>query len=105
MGQKRTAGLCKRNGVWHIDKMFRGRRICESTGSSDLAAASEHLARRLEEARQAALYGARPKRTFRAAATKYLLENKHKRSLGTEAIFLQKLNEFVGDLALEAVHM
>jgi integrase len=105
MGQKRTAGLYKRNGVWHIDKMFRGHRICESTGTSDLASAGEHLARRFEEARQASMYGARPKRTFRAAATKYLLEHQHKRSIATEALFLRQLDGFVGGLSLEAVHM
>jgi integrase len=105
MGQKRTAGLYKRNGVWHIDKMFRGHRICESTGTSDLASAGEHLARRFEEARQASMYGARPKRTFRVAATKYLLEHQHKRSIAIDALFLKQLDGFVGSLSLEAVHM
>ena len=50
------------------------------------------------------MYGARPKRTFRAAATKYLLEHKHKRSIGQQALFLRQLDRFIGGLALEAVH-
>lgn len=105
MGQKRTAGLYKRSGIWHIDKQFRGRRICESTGTSDLTAAIEYLARRIEEARQASLFGARPKRTFRAAATKYLNENQDKRSIKEQALFLKQLDPFVGELVLDAVHM
>ena len=48
MGRKRTAGLYLRDGVWHIDKLFRGGRICESTGESELAKAQEHLTRRLK---------------------------------------------------------
>ena len=27
------------SGVWHIDKQYRGRRICESTGENGLAEA------------------------------------------------------------------
>jgi integrase len=51
------------------------------------------------------MYGARPKRTFRAAATKYLLEHQHKRRIADEALYLKQLDAFIGDLALEAVHM
>ena len=81
MGRKKAAGLYFRSGVWHIDKVFRGVRICESTGESELEKAQEHLTRRLEEARQASVFGVRPNRTFRQAATKYLEENRHKRSI------------------------
>ncbi len=72
MGRKRTPGLVKRGGIWHIDKQVRGSRLCESTGTSDLNEAEAYLARRIEEVRQARVYGVRPKRTFREAATKYL---------------------------------
>jgi hypothetical protein len=34
MGNQRTPDLQKRKGIWHIDKRFRGARICESTGTS-----------------------------------------------------------------------
>ncbi|MEE4378476.1 MAG: hypothetical protein V2J55_13360 [Candidatus Competibacteraceae bacterium] len=74
MGRKRTPGLHKRGGIWHIDKQIRGRRVCESTGESDFARAEEYLARKIEEIRSAVIYGIRPKRTFRQAATKYLSE-------------------------------
>ena len=105
MGRQRTAGLILRNGVWHIDKLFRGRRICESTGQSELDKAQEHLTRRLEEARQALVFGVRPQRTFGRAATKYLLEHQHKRSIADDALHLRQLDPFIGDLPIESVHM
>ena len=105
MGRKKAAGLYFRNGVWHIDKVFRGVRVCESTGQSDLEKAQEHLTRRLEEARQALVFGVRPQRTFRKAATKYLLEHQHKRSIGDDALHLRQLDRFIGDLPIESVHM
>lgn len=105
MGRKRSTGLYLRSGVWHIDKVVRGRRLCESTGESDLRKAEEHLVRRLEEARQASVFGVRPKRSFRAAATRYLRDNQDKRSIGTQAIHLAQLDGYIGDLDLNAVHM
>lgn len=104
MGRKRTAGLYKRNGVWHVDKQIRGRRVCESTGESDLAKADEYLAKKIEEIRQAAIYGVRPKRTFRQAATKYLTEQV-KRSLARDAQDLKLIDPYIGELSLDQVHM
>jgi len=105
MGRKRSPGLYLRGGVWHIDKLVRGRRVCESTGESELAKAEEHLVRRLEEARQASVFGVRPKQTFRAAATRYLRDNQDKRSIADQALHLRQLDHFIGDLELGSVHM
>ncbi len=105
MGRKRSPGLYLRAGVWHIDKFVRGRRICESTGERDFAKAEEHLARRIDEARQASVFGVRPKRSFRAAATRYLKENQDKRSIADQAFHLRLLDSFIGDLDLASVHM
>ena len=105
MGQKRTAGLIKRGGVWHIDKQIRGSRLCESTGESDLKQAETYLAKCTEEMRQAVVYGIRPKRTFRLAATKYLTENQDKRRIADTALHLKQLDPFIGSLALDGVHM
>jgi integrase len=58
----------------------------------------------MEENRQAVVYGVRPKRTFREAATKYLLEAQ-KASLKDAALHLKILDAYIGDLALESVHM
>ena len=53
MGQAKTPGLIKRGGLWHIDKVIRGIRVCKSTGTSDIHRAQEVLARRSDEAREA----------------------------------------------------
>ena len=105
MGRKRTAGLYERNGVWHIDKQIRGIRICESTGERSLAKAEEYLARKVEEIRQQAIYGVRPKRTFRQAATEHLNTCEDKASIAEETMHLQLLDPYIGDLALDQVHM
>jgi len=105
MGQKRTAGLIRRGGVWHIDKQIRGSRLRESTGESDLKQAEAYLAKRTEEMRQAVVYGVRPKRTFRAAATKYLEEHQDRRRIADTALHLKQLDPYIGTLPLEGVHM
>ena len=105
MGRKRTAGLYERNGVWHIDKQIRGVRICESTGERSLAKAEDYLAKKTEEVRQAVVYGVRPKRAFRRAATRYLNENQHKRRIADTALHLKQLDPYIGRLPIESVHM
>jgi integrase len=102
--QKRTPGLIKRCGVWHIDKQIGGQRICESTGTGDLAEALRQLARRIDQIRQAAVYGVRPRRTFREAATKYLTEA-YKRSIGRDAQDLRIVVPYIGALFVDEVHM
>jgi integrase len=105
MGNQRTTGLTKRGGVWHIDKMFRGARIRESTATSDLAKAQEQLAKRIDEIRTARVYGVRLDRTFRAAATRFLEENQHKRTIREDARLLGRLDPVIGELTLRQVHM
>ncbi len=105
MGRKRTSGLLNRKGIWHIDKKILGQRLCESTGSASLEEAEIYLAKRIEEIRQAKIYGVRPKRTFRQAAMKYVEENKHKASIHFEVTQLKALDEYIGHLALESIHM
>ena len=104
MGNQRTPGLQKRSGIWHIDKKFRGARICESTGTSDIRQAKEYFAKRVMEMREVRLFGTRQERTFRVAATKYLEENQHKRSLERDARALSSLDPYIGELPLRRVH-
>ena len=103
-----TAGLRRRpnkpGGIWHIEKVVNGRSIHESCGTSNQEEAERYLARRLEEIRQAAIYGIRPDRIFRVAATKYLTENQHKASIVTDAYMLQSLDPFIGELPLSKLH-
>lgn len=105
---KNTTGLRRRpnkpGGIWHIEKVVNGRSIHESCGTSDQTEAERYLALRLEELRQARVYGVRPDRIFRIAATKYLTENQHKASIVSDAYMLQSLDPFVGEVPLSKLH-
>lgn len=104
MGRKKTPGLINRKGIWHIDKQIRGRRVCESTGTGSLEEAEEYLAHRIEEIRKAEVYGQRPRRSWRKAATKYLNESE-KKTLRDAADQIRLLDPYIGDLPIESVHM
>lgn len=105
MGRKRLPGLRERAGIWHIEKQIFGRKIHESTGTSGLKRAELILARRIEEVRQAKVFGLRPRRTFREAATRFLEENLALRCIGDYAMHLKQLDPYIGDVALEQVHL
>ena len=105
MGNERKSGLTKRGGVWHVDKQFRGTRLCESTGTGDLRQAQEYLAKRLIELGEARLFGVREARTFRAAATKYLQDYSYKKRIKDDAMHLKQLDPYIGALELRQVHI
>lgn len=104
MGRKRTPGLIKRAGVWHIDKCIGRRRVCKSTGTSKLEEAERYLARLTEQTRQAQIYGVRPVRTFEQAAAKFVLENQHKRSLSSDIGRLKQLMPWIGEVPIDRIH-
>ncbi len=101
MGRKQIPGLFRRGGVWHIDKRIQGRRICQATGSASLAEAEQYLARLMEEARQAQIYGVRPSRTFEQAAAKFVIGNQHKRSIDDDVSRLKGLMPWMGQMPLD----
>jgi integrase len=105
MGRKRIPGLIQRAGIWHIDKRIFGRRICQSTCTACIEEAERHLAKVMEEIRQAQIYGVRPSRTFEQAAAKYVLENQHKRSLGDDMSQLKQLMPWIGAIPLDRIQM
>lgn len=106
MGQqkRRTSGLHLRFGVWQIDKVINGTRVCESTGTSDYREAQSLLAHRMEAVRAMQLFGVQREWIFREAATKFLNENTHKRSLERDARALAALDPYIGDLPGRRVH-
>ncbi len=61
--------------------------------------------KRIREIREAALYGRRAARIFRRAATKYLQEYAHKRSIMDDAMDLKQSDPLIGDLELQRVRM
>ena len=105
MGRKRSTGLRNRDGIWHIEKRILGNKIYESTGTGKLEEAELILARRIDDIRQATLFGVRPKRIFREAAIKFLEESMHLASIGDYAMHLKQLDPYIGDLPLDKVHL
>jgi len=103
MGRKKTPGLFKREGIWHIDKRIRGNRICESTGTSRLSEAERFLALRLEEVRQAQIYGVRLKRSFREAALKYVAEATIS-SLRNDIDQIKLLDPYIGSMSIDRIN-
>lgn len=105
MGRPKTTGLICRNGVWHIQKSIKGYgRLCESTGTRDYAEAERYLIFRIDQIRQACVYGVRPTRVFREAATKYLLDHQHMPSIADTASMLKQLDPFIGDIPINRIH-
>lgn len=88
------------NGIWKIDKRYKGQRIQESTGTSDREEAEQYLIHRLEQLRQEKVYGVRPVIRWREAATRYLIDFKDQPSIWLTAIYLEQLDPYLGDLPL-----
>ena len=101
---KKTPGLTKRNDIWHINKVIKGKRLYESTGTSNLEEAERYLAKRINEFRGQLIYGERKSYTFIEAATKYLKEVQ-KKSLDRDAVTLKAVMPYIGELELERIHM
>lgn len=101
MAQKAITGLQQMpNGIWKIDKKYRGERIQESTGTCNRAEAEQYLIHKLEQLRQQKVYGVRRVRTWREAATRFLLEVKDQASIHISATYMEQLDPFIGDMPL-----
>ena len=104
MAQKAITGLQKMpNGIWKIDKKYRGERIQESTGTCDRAEAEQYLIHMLEKLRQQKVYGVRTVRTWREASIKFLLEVKDQASIHISATYMAQLDPFIGHLPITHV--
>ncbi len=105
MGRRKSPGLKKRGRIWWIDKRINGYgRLAESCRTDNLEEAEQFLAFRLNEIRQATVYGIRPTRTFQQATIKYLKENQHKRSLDRDVYAFNRIMPHIGDLHLDRIH-
>ena len=103
MAKRTISGLYQRNGIWYIDKIYRGQRVRESTGSGDRKEAEQYLIHRLEQLRQQHIYGVRRVRTWREAATRYLVEYKDQPSIGLTALYLEQLDPYIGDRPVDHI--
>lgn len=101
MAKKAITGLQKMpNGIWKIDKVYRGERIQESTGTTDRVEAEQYLIHILEKMRLRKVYGVREIKTFSAAAARYLMEHKDQPSFNVTATYLSQLDDYIGHLPL-----
>ncbi|WP_434676556.1 tyrosine-type recombinase/integrase [Pseudomonas sp. D3-10] len=94
------SGLYQKGGIWQIDKVFRGERLRESTGTSDRQEAEQYLIHRLEQLRQQKVYGVRRVRTWDEAATKFLIDHRDQPSIKLTAHHLKQLHPYLKDLPL-----
>ncbi|WP_313740525.1 tyrosine-type recombinase/integrase [Pseudomonas sp.] len=83
-----------------MDKVYRGERIRESTGTGDREEAEQYLIHKLEKLRQQKVYGVRQIRTWEQAATRYLLEVKDQPSIHLTALCMKQLHPYLGHLPL-----
>ncbi len=101
MAKKAITGLQKMpNGIWKIDKIYRGERIQESTGTCEREEAEQYLIHLLEKMRQRKVYGVREIKTFAQAAAKYLVEHREQPSIRLTALYLEQVVEYIGHLPL-----
>lgn len=101
MAKKAITGLQKMpNGIWKIDKIYRGERIQESTGTCEREEAEQYLIHLLEKMRQRKVYGVREIKTFAQAAAKYLVEHKEQPSIRLTALYLEQVVDYIGHLPL-----
>ena len=111
MGRKsKYPRLRERNGHWHINGVrIKGQGpLYESIGKCSSEEAEAYYLKRISEIRQGVMFGVRPKRTFREAASHYLelelAKPEPKASLSNDGLFLDQLDPFIGMLELERVH-
>ncbi|WP_346656696.1 tyrosine-type recombinase/integrase [Pseudomonas sp. SWRI77] len=83
-----------------MDKVYKGERIRESTGTGDREEAEQYLIHKLEKLRQQKVYGVRQIRTFEEAAMRYLLEIKDQPSIHLTALCMKQLHPYLGHLPL-----
>lgn len=101
MGRKRMPGLYKRGGTWHIDKIIRGKRVLESTGTGSLEEAERRLTDIIQGLREQRLYGVRPRRTFSDALARYYQE---RGCAENDAYHCKMLDKAVGQMDLAEIH-
>jgi hypothetical protein len=105
MGRTKTAGIqTGADGSKIVDKRAFGVRIKRRLGKIDQEQAEAWLAKEVEALRQAKLFGARPERTFREAAVRYLSEHPEQACLDEVAWHLKLLDPWIGELALKEIH-
>ena len=103
MGQTTRGIYPQENGLWQVDKWWKGERFRQRSFATQ-SEAENWLIRKLGEKRSEVVHGTRAVRTFDAAAAHYLRTHMDKVSIKTEAILLAGIMQFIGHLQLHQVH-
>ena len=102
MGRRQNGLYQDKQGMWCVDKVYRGTRLRERFQSHQEA--ENWLIRQLEIPRQSHLFGVRKKWAFNEAAAKYLLDHQEKVSLKTDIFLLESIMPYIGKLTLDQIH-
>jgi len=102
MGRTQSGIYQDQQGFWWVDKVFKGTRLRNRFECFEEA--ESWLILQLEQLRQQHFFGVRQKRTFDAAAAKYLLDHQEKVSLKNDIYLLETLVPLVGKLTLDQIH-
>ncbi len=103
MGQTTRGIYPQENGLWQVDKWWKGERFRQRSFATQ-SEAEGWLIRKLGEKRSEVVHGTRAVRTFDDAAAHYLRTHRGKVSIKTEAILLTGIMPFISDLQLHQVH-
>ena len=102
MGRQQTGIHQDQQGLWWVDKVYKGTRLRNRFECFEEA--ESWLIRQLEQLRQQHLFGIRQKKTFDEAAAKYLIDHREKVSLQTDIYSLERLMPHIGKLTLDQIH-
>lgn len=122
MERTRTSGIyVDAAGNRTVDKRFKRKRVFARLGPVSQQTAESWLAKRIDELRQAKLFGEDPRRTFREAAVRHLAEERERltekfglddegalrpkaqKQLDDTAWHIRLVDPFIGDLQLEEI--
>ena len=104
MARKRRPGLRKRGEYWHIEKVIKGHRIYESTGETNYQRAEAYYDSRINDIRQAIVYGIRPQVTFEEAVEKFLRDDCPTKSLERAGYAFDNVLPHIGEQRIDRVH-
>jgi integrase len=78
--------------------------VAESCGTTDLEEAEQYLTFRLNEIRNAMVYGIRPTRTFQQAAIKFLEDHQGRKLFERYVYAFERVMPHIGHLRLDRIH-
>lgn len=97
--------LFKRKSIWHVDVVSpSGERVRQSTGTTNKALAQEFHDKLKHELWRIAKLGDRPRRTWNEAVVRWLKEQSHKATIGTDKIHLRWLDAHLNGKHLDTIN-